>query len=169
MAIQNRTKKFREFSSIPSFTFLLLFFLLFISTSVEAKKDGKKLEKQLQAPQDGQPYVHQWFETKTKDRTGVFGQVYRPRKDLVVLEMIPNVEEESLFGGGRKGSERVGLGSGETSKPEVTAVRIKTKDGKVYEAQMRKVPMWFMPAARKNFQSSEANIQSLQAGPAPKK
>ena len=141
--------------------FLAAFALTFLTVSVQAsfaRKSKEKHETQLRLPEGQQPYVHHWFGTKTKQGASVFGQVYRPRKDLVVLEMVPEAEKQPVFGTGREGSKRVGL-PGSAPKAEVTAVRIKTKDGKIYESQVRKVPSWFMPTARKNYRSPLSEIE----------
>lgn len=122
-----------------TFLFCLLSFYL-IPHTLEAKKKEDKPTAKLFAPAPNQPYVHQWFETKTKKGTSVVGQAYRPRKDLVVLEMAPLSEK----------GEPV----------EIQSVRLITQGGKVYEGKIRRLPSGFMPTARQNYQNPQGEAPS---------
>lgn len=123
------------------FIFCLLTFLFFPQLPVHAKKE-KKHTTALSAPLGAQPYPHQWFETKTKKGASVFGQAYRPRSDLVVLEMLPQ--------------------SSRGEQIEIKSVRIKTASGKVYEGQIRRLPFGFMPTARQNYTQPEGPSQEIR-------
>lgn len=133
----------------------LLALLLFISFPAYAKKEDKGVRTALKAPTGAQPYPHQWFESKTQKGTSVYGQVYRPREDLVVLEMIPEWEKKPSKPAAKMGSQP------EAAKeaPVIKAVRLKTASGKIYEAKIRRVPSWFMPEARQNYQSPGRNVE----------
>ena len=81
-----------------------------------------------------QPYAHQYYETQDKNKVTVFGQIYRPRPDLAVMEILTD-----------------------NGQPlDVVSVRIKTKDGKTVAGQVRRLPFDFMPTARKNYQPPES-------------
>lgn len=123
-----------------AFCFVLAFILP--SCPLEAKEDKKPVVK-MYAPAPNQPYPHQWFETKTKKGKSVVGQAYRPRKDLVVLEMIPL--------------------SNSGAPVEIKSVRLVAPNGKVYEGQVRHLPFGFMPIARQNYQQPEGSAEPRYA------
>lgn len=124
-----------------TFLFCLLSFSLFPHT-LEAKKKDDQTTAQLFSPTPNQPYVHQWVETKTKKGMSVVGQAYRPRKDLVVLEMAPLSEKEEPV--------------------EIESVRLVTPSGKVYQGQIRRLPSGFMPTARQNYQNPQGQAPSSE-------
>lgn len=145
--------------SIASFL-LLLFFLSF---PAYAKKEDKEVRAALKAPTGAQPYPHQWFESKTKKGTSIYGQIYRPREDLVVLEMIPEWQKSQPQSAPKMGSAP---DPGTKEAPVIKAVRLKTASGKIYEAKIRRLPAWFMAEARQNYQSLEnkGEVPLPQAG-----
>ncbi|PIW64865.1 MAG: hypothetical protein COW12_04490, partial [Candidatus Omnitrophica bacterium CG12_big_fil_rev_8_21_14_0_65_45_16] len=96
-----------------------------------------------------QPYPHQTFETKRQNNVKVTGQAYRARPDLMVLEL--RVDQTKRLGP-PPSRTRPGARRAVSDEPaEIQSVRLKTPDGKVREANMRRVPEWFMPQARQNF------------------
>ena len=101
--------KKQYFLSLPFF--LLLLFLLPFSLEAKKNKDQEQLTID---PSGNQPYFHQWFETNSKKKMSVLGQIYRPREDVVVMELFPYPEAET----------------------EIKSVKIRTADGKVVEGNL---------------------------------
>ncbi len=108
---------------------LLSFFLLFPANAEAKKKKGPEFTEDLLG---NQPYPHQWIEARGKKGVSLIGQSYRPRPDLFVME----------------------LNSFPDGETEIKSVKLRTKDGKVIEGKIRRVPASFMPTARRNFQSA---------------
>ncbi|OGW82919.1 MAG: hypothetical protein A2Z83_02905 [Omnitrophica bacterium GWA2_52_8] len=132
------------------FRFILLFFLLLLSFPAYAKKEDEGSRATLHAPTDVQPYPHQIFESQTQKGTTIHGQVYRPRENLVVLEMMPEWKKSHK----PKPTKSARKQPGEAQEaPVIKSVRLKTESGKVYETEIRRVPSWFMPTARQNYQT----------------
>ena len=121
--------------------FLLSLFSLFFSPfSLEAKKNKDQQQLTID-PSGNQPYFHQWLETNTKTKMSVLGQIYRPREDVVVMELFPYPEGEA----------------------EIKSVKIRTADGKVVEGKIRRLPFNYMPTARKNYQSQTPAASEVKA------
>ncbi len=118
---------------VGRFFLILLFSFLFVPLPLEARKkdSGPEYTRDLTG---AQPYVHQWIDAKGKKGVSVFGQSYRPRPDLFVMELNSFPEDGT----------------------EIKNVRLKTADGKVIEGKIRKLPFNFMPTARRNYQNPQS-------------
>ena len=128
--------KKQHFVSLPIF----ILFLFLLPFSLEAKKN-KDQDQLTIDPSGNQPYFHQWFETNSKKKMSVMGQLYRPREDMVVMELFPYPEGEA----------------------EIKSVKIRTADGKVVEGKIRRLPWNFMPIARKNYQNQASSGSEVKA------
>jgi hypothetical protein len=116
---------------IVAFIIIFSFSAHFLPTEAFAKVRVNKKGEMTMDLSGVQPYPHQWVETNRKSGVSVFGQVYRARPNLVVFEMTAYPE----------------------ARTEIKSVKIKTADGKIYEGKIRRLPLNFMPQARKNYQS----------------
>ena len=106
--------------------------LLFCGFLGRGKKSSDASHEMTVILDSPQPYPHQYYESK-KNKVTVFGQIYRPRPDLAVVEILTDNGEPL----------------------DVTAIKIKTKDGQVTEGKVRRLPFDFMATARKNYQTPE--------------